>query len=429
MSETAPDADDEQRVVSLMMLFATLYFIQGISEPAEGLISQPTRSLLRNWGYDAAAVSTFVGALVFPWSIKPLYGLITDFVPLFGTRRRSWLMLTSLVASAALVAIYLFTPPESMAWLFLAMLLVPTIGVAFSDVVIDALMVEEGQPRGITGRLQGVQWTAIYAATILTGVLGGFLSQHHLQRLGYLIAGLSMAASFFVVFVLVREPPRRALADDGRTRGEKFRAAVRSLWKGVGNPGVLAIGAFIFLWNFNPFSSSVRYMHMVDHMGFSEQASGNMVSIQATGALLASALYTAYCRRLSITQLVCLSIVMGVLATTGYWALGGQRSAYVISFVDGFAYMTGMIIQLDLAARVCTLETAGTTFALLMSLANFSVGLSTGLGGHVYEWLASGKNYSYAFNTLVGIGALFTCGCFALVPTIRRNCGAGRVRE
>ena len=58
------------------------------------------------------------------------------------------------------------------------MLFVPTIGVAFSDVVIDALMVEEGQPRGLTGRLQSVQWAAIYAATILTGVLGGYLSQY-----------------------------------------------------------------------------------------------------------------------------------------------------------------------------------------------------------------------------------------------------------
>ena len=73
MDDTASDANAEEQgtadgesVGRLLFLFATLYFIQGISEPAEGLISQPTRSLLRNWGYDAGAVSTFVGALVFP---------------------------------------------------------------------------------------------------------------------------------------------------------------------------------------------------------------------------------------------------------------------------------------------------------------------------------------------------------------------------
>ena len=30
----------------------------------------------------------------------------------------------------------------------------------------DALMVEKGQPRGLTGRLQSVQWASMYAATI-----------------------------------------------------------------------------------------------------------------------------------------------------------------------------------------------------------------------------------------------------------------------
>ena len=76
------------------------------------------------------------------------------------------------------------------------------------------------------------------------------------------------------------------------------------------------------------FRARVLYMHMVEHMGFSEQFSGNMVSVQATGAIMASVAYTAYCRRLSVTQLVCLSIVMGVLATIGYWALADDRSAH-----------------------------------------------------------------------------------------------------
>jgi Na+/melibiose symporter-like transporter len=429
MDDTAANAHaevkgttDGESVGRLLFLFATLYFIQGISEPSAGLIAQPTQSLLRNWGYEAAYVSSFMGALVIPWSIKPLYGLFTDFIPLGGTRRRSWLLLTSFVAALGLIAICLFTPPQSRPWLLLAMLMVPTIGVAFSDVVIDALMVEEGQPRGITGRLQGVQWAAIWTATILTGSLGGYLSEHQQQRLGYLIAGLALAVSCVVVFAFVREPRRVVNAHDRQTRRENFKGALRALLKGIGKPGILAIGAFIFLWNFNPFSTSVLYMHMVERMGFSEQFSGNTVSVQAAAALLASIAYTFYCRRLSVTQLVCLSIVMGVLATVCYWGLAGQRSALAISFVVGFVYMTGMIVQLDLAARVCEIETAGTTFALLMSLSNLAVALSTALGGHIYDWLAEGTHYTYAFNWLVGIGALSTCGCFLLVPTIRRYC-------
>jgi MFS family permease len=405
-------------------LFGVLYFIQGISEPSEGLISQPTRSLLRSWGYDAAGVSAFMAMLVLPWSIKPLYGLVTDFVPLFGTRRRSWLLVTLAATVVSLSAIYFYTPPQNMAWLLLVLLFVPTIAVAFSDVVVDALMVEEGQPRGMTGRLQGVQWAAIYGATILTGFLGGYLSGHHLQRLGFLIAGLATGVSLVMAWAVVREPRRTAIAaDEGdETLGPGVRHAARDLWRGVSHPGILAIGAFMFLWNFNPFSTSVLYMHMVEHMKFSEQFYGNTVSTQALACMLASAAYAGYSRRLGVMRLVVLSIVAGLLATVGYWALRGETSALVIAFVMGFFYMTGMMVQLDLAARVCDVATAGTTFALLMSLSNLAVGLSAALGGRLYEWLAEGRDYTFAFNWVVGIGAAFTCGCFLLAPVIRKYC-------
>jgi MFS family permease len=421
-------ARSDDRVGRLMVLFAALYFIQGISEPTEGLVSQPTRSLLRNWGYATADVASFMAMLALPWSFKPLYGLLTDFVPLRGMRRRSWLLLTTLVAAGGLITVYTFAPPPGMVWMLFLLLLMPTIGVAFSDVVIDALMVEESQPRGLTGRIQSVQWFAIYAATILTGVLGGKLSQWKLQELGFLIAGLTTLGGFVLVLFVVREPRRDAYADDIVRRSRHgIRHALAAMWRTVRHPGILTIGGFIFLWNFNPFTSSVLYMHMVDHAGFSEEFYGTTVAIVSVGCMLASAAYGFYCRRLSVTQLVYLSIVTGVLATIAYWGLSGKWSAVIISFVVGFTYMTGMLVQLDLAARVCEIETAGTTFALLMALSNFAVSLSMYAGGHIYDAVAARTSYTFAFNTVVGIGAFFTACCLVLVPAIRRHCRPGKM--
>jgi Na+/melibiose symporter-like transporter len=421
------NSNDKQHVIGLATLFGLLYFVQGISEPTEGLIAQPTRSLLRDWGYSTQTVASFMAVLALPWTIKPLYGLLTDFVPLFGTRRRSWLLITTLVTSVSLVALYFFPAPDGMAWLLLAWLLVPTVGVAFSDVVVDALIVEEGQPRGLTGRLQSVAWACTWAATIAAGFLGGILSQRNQQELGFLVAGLVTAASFFVALAVVREPKRASSAGgDGR---ETARDALGALWRTLLHPGILAIGAFLFLWNFNPFSTSVLYMHMVEQMGFSEQFYGNTVSIQALGSMTASLAYAGYCRRLTVGQLVHLSIATGVLATLAYWALDGVPSAIVISFVVGFVYMTGTIVQLDLAARVCEVDTAGTTFALLMALTNLAVSLSMDLGGRIYDQLADWKNATIAFQVLVGIGAIFTSLCWFLVPTIRRHCQPKTVHQ
>src|SRR5262247_2894878 len=204
-------AADKRRggmLAGLGMLFGLLYFVQGIVEPTDGLLSQPTKSLLRQWEHSAASAAWFATILSLPWAIKPLYGLLTDFRPLGGSRRRSYLLLTTSVAFVGMSALYFLPLDPTMALPLLLCLLVPAVAIAFSDVVVDALMVEVGQPRGLTGQLQSIQWASLYAATIFTGIVGGTLSQSGQQQLGFLIAGLSCGASLLAVWLLVREPER-----------------------------------------------------------------------------------------------------------------------------------------------------------------------------------------------------------------------------
>ena len=158
--------------------------------------------------------------------------------------------------------------------MLLAILLVPTIGVAFGDVVVDALMVERGQPLGITGRLQSIQWACNYAATIGTGLLGGYLSSTGHADLGFLICAAVMAPALVMSIFVVREP---------RSAGNRppLGAAVAALWQAARTPGVLAVGAFLLLWNFNPFSSVVLQLHMKYGLHFDEQFYGNSVALQA----------------------------------------------------------------------------------------------------------------------------------------------------
>ena len=92
----------------------------------------------------------------------------------------------------------------------------PTLAVAFSDVVADALMIEEGQPLGLTGRLQSIQWASMYAATIVTGLLGGYLTQNGQYRLAFLVCGLlsvlTLALAIWAVHERPQEPKSRGLS-------------------------------------------------------------------------------------------------------------------------------------------------------------------------------------------------------------------------
>ena len=147
----------------LALLFAVVYFAQGMwSLPKQTLIIT-----LKERGLSAGQVATFFTFSIIPWLIKPAYGLLSDFVPLFGQRRRSYLLLTSLLAAGAGLAMGLAVPHSY--WWLAGLFTIMGVGLAFTDVLVDALMVENGKPRGLTGAFQAVQWGAIYTASVLVG--------------------------------------------------------------------------------------------------------------------------------------------------------------------------------------------------------------------------------------------------------------------
>jgi hypothetical protein len=160
---------------------------------------------------------------------------------------------------------------------------------------------------------------------------------------------------------------------------------------------------------------------MTEELGFSEQFYGNTVSLIAVAAIAACLSYGLYCRRVSRALLVHASIVLGILSTVAYWTVVDERSAVLVSLATGFTYMTATLIQLDLAAQACLPQMAGTLFALLMALSNLSVSLSTWVGGSWYEQWTAAWDSRTAFNGLVGVGAVFTAGCWLLVPFLPRN--------
>jgi len=178
---------------------------------------------------------------------------------------------------------------------------------------------------------------------------------------------------------------------------------------------VLVVGLFLFLWNFNPFGETVLYLHATGKLNFGENLFGRMNAVAAVGSLLASIGYAFYCRRVSMRWLVYLSIVCGLVCNSVYWLLARESGAYTISIIFGLTYMTGSIIQSDLAARACSLHAAGTLFALFMSVCNLGSALSTWLGGYVYQQASAVSTGEDAFHILIMMNAVFTAGCWLVV--------------
>ena len=113
-----------------------VYFVQGILGLARLAVSFFLKDDL---GLSPAEVAALTGLASLPWTIKPLFGFLSDGLPIGGYRRRPYLILSGLMGTAAWLA--LATVVHS-AWLATTMILLSSLSVAISDVIVDSLVVE-----------------------------------------------------------------------------------------------------------------------------------------------------------------------------------------------------------------------------------------------------------------------------------------------
>jgi MFS family permease len=387
----------------LLVFFATVYAVQGVAEPKAGLATQPIFFLLKDeMRLGAAETATFLALIGLAWNVKPLYGLLSDLVPLFGYRRRSYLLVTTAMAALGWLALGLL--PAYPWGLTLGILLLTGLGLAFTDVLCDAVMVEEGKARGLTARFQSTQWAAVYGASLLAGIGGGYLSAHVSYSRAFLLVALFPVLSFAASAWAVRDP---------RTRFDRatVRETVAALRVGIRSGPLWRAAAFIFLWNFSPsFGVPLEY-HMVDVLGITKIQLGVLASLASGAAMLGAIVFGRYAARLAPRSLLNLAITVGVAGTLAYYGLVGWWSAVALGITVSFVTAIAQLATLDLAARAVPNHAEGTFFAALMSVSNLGTTGAEWLGGQLYD--LTGLNW------LIAISAAATAACWLLVPWVR----------
>lgn len=414
MAIETTQAHTATKVAGAYAFFATLYFVQSVGDPTSGLVAQPVRSLLKTWGESPAELAALMALLAVPWTIKPIFGLLSDFVPLFGSRRRNYLLLANALAAGSLLMLA-FTPLTPGSWGALFALLLPTtMAIALGDVIVDALMVEKGQPLGLTGRFQSIQWAAANAALLLTGMLGGYVAEERLQSLAFAGCAALWLVALVVTWLYATDDHGEHLdVVSLRETGVALVGVLR-------DPLFLAVCALLTLWSFNPVWGSVLYVRMTEDLGFSEQQFGNVTSAFFLGSLLGSIGYGIYCRSVRLSRLLHISIIAAVVSNAVYWQLDDLTSAYIISVIAGAAYMTGTLIQLDLSARIIPARAAATIFATVMALTNFAGSASEAFGGWLFEAAKAPYGRATAFSLVVAVSVAAAVSCWLVVPLLRR---------
>ncbi|MDD5455440.1 MAG: hypothetical protein PHV30_00230 [Candidatus Margulisbacteria bacterium] len=149
-------------------LISSVYFVQGIV-----VITGMAEFILTRNAFNFSWLQlAFLSALTtLTWCIKPIYGFFTDLLPLFARRRKPYLLISSLLTTLGYIFLA-FWGTNFM--LITCALIIMNIGLGFSDVIIDGLVVETSTPENV-GKYQALCWRAKATGILIASLLSGFI--------------------------------------------------------------------------------------------------------------------------------------------------------------------------------------------------------------------------------------------------------------
>lgn len=360
---------------------AMVYFVQGVLGLARLAVSFYLKDDLH---LDPAETAVISGFSALPWLIKPLYGFISDSFPLFGYRRRSYLVLSGLLGAFSWSLMATFVDSKYSAAFSI---LLGSLSVAFSDVVVDSMVVERarGESQSMSGSLQSLCWGSSAFGGIVSSYFSGSLVEAYGVRFVFGVTAL-LPLITSAVAVLVKEQPvvvplrGHNIPLVGPGFYESSKENIFQLLETIRQPNVFLPTLFIFLWQATPQSDSAMFFFTTNRLGFTAEFLGRVKLVTSVASLLGVGLYNGFLKNVPLRKIFFATTVIGAaLGMTQVFLVTGLNRKFGISD-EWFAVGDSLIITvlgqasfmpvLVLAARLCPQGMEATLFATLMSISN-----------------------------------------------------------
>ncbi|MBI5411635.1 MFS transporter [Candidatus Peregrinibacteria bacterium] len=342
------------------LFFAAVYFVQaavGISGLAQFLFTRNELNL------NFIQLGILAALPTISWSIKPIYGFLTDLVPIRGLRRRPYLHIMPLITMASWLWIWKFSDSFIS---FAIPIMIANVGMGFTDVICDGLVVQQSDKK-TAGRYQSICWGSLTVGAIISTFLSGLLIGRGIVGLRgmFLLTALmpliTFALSFFIkeerikdrselkihqaikpryivsailAFVLTVVLLSLSTGDTGSPLdkgGEGDLSSLTSLgviavwflWfafyfkhlmdmKVIGR-SIFAAAIFIFLWRFTPSFGAPWQDYLMNQVKIDQETFGYFGVVSSMGWLVGSLLFSRWLDKLPIKKVLIWTILLSAI--------------------------------------------------------------------------------------------------------------------
>jgi hypothetical protein len=374
------------------------------SLPQSGNLDLPLRNLLIN-KFQAVplnpcveatgslhTISQFFGIVALPWYFKVIVGVFSDSIPLFGTMRRHYVLLSATAAAA------LWLLAGQMQHSYLSLLIVITAMetmLVVGSTVMGALLVEVGQRLDAAGRLVAARIFVEGVCAVVAGPLAGFLAG--------VPFGIAATTGAVVAFVVV--PVAFIWLNELATAKYEVSAAadMKNELRGILHSRALWLAAgFIFVASMPQIFPTPLWIFQKCDMSLSDTTIGYLRAAAGAGSMLAALIYAVVYRWFSLRILIAFGIIGSSFGSFSYLFYYSVPSAFVIETTNGFLTTLWVLAMMEMAVWVAPNTAAAAAFALLMGASNLGNAIGDYLFSDLVDWGVLG------FSGIAGLSAVGT---------------------
>ncbi|WP_373526854.1 folate/biopterin family MFS transporter [Nostoc sp.] len=370
-----------------LIAILTVYFVQGILGLSRLAVSFFLKDELL---LSPVQVSALLGIVFLPWMIKPVFGFISDGLPIFGYRRRPYLILSGILGTASWISLATIVHTSWAATLAIAL---GSLSVAMSDVIVDSLVVERvrGESQAKAGSLQSLCWGAAAIGGLITAYFSGLLLQYFTTRTVFGITALFPLIVSGVAWLIAESPVSKDSQDSN------IKHQLGQLRQAISQKTIWLPTAFIFIWQATPNAESAFFFFSTNELHFEPEFLGRVYLVTSFASLAGVWIFQRFLKSipfrvifvwstvlssiLGMTTLLLVTHTNRLLGIDDHWFSLGD--SLILSVMGKIAFMQVMV----LAARLCPSGVEATLFALLMSIFNSAGTVSNALGALITYWL------------------------------------------
>ena len=376
----------------LYALNALIFFQRGLEDlPSQGIFYWMKETLHYN-----PSTIMYIGSLItLAWLIKPAWGLMVDSLRI--TKKQ--FILGSVLLSALICLIIGLSPLISIGLLIGLMMFASTTS-AVANVTVDGIMVVEGTKTNSCGTIQSIQWGAITIAGIITGVLGGFLSEHYSFQNIYLF--LLPLYLIILLFTVNYKPTTSPIV-----KKEPILPALKILFC---DKQILLFSLFIFLYNLSPSFNTPLLFIQRDTFHWSKTFIGLLSTVGSICSVIGAWLFWKFGKQIDLNKWLFWSVFIGSCSTLAYLYFT-QISCVVYDIIDSVTGMFITLLMLTFMAKKAKPGLETVSFALLCSVNNITGTLNQILGGYLFPIIG--------LKWLIIISAVLSFSCLLILKRIK----------